>query len=44
VHGIAKLILEGGIRPSEYGVKSGLALAVRVLGHRLNEGGPPGFQ
>jgi AcrR family transcriptional regulator len=43
VHGIAKLILEGGIRPSEYGVKSGLALAVRVLGHRLNEGGPPGF-
>jgi AcrR family transcriptional regulator len=40
VHGIAKLILEGGIRPSEYGVKSGLTLAVRVLGHRLNEIGP----
>lgn len=36
VHGIAKLILEGGIRPSEYGVKSSLALAVRVLGHRSN--------
>ena len=36
VHGIAKLILEGGIRPSDYGVKSGLALAARVLGHRLN--------
>jgi AcrR family transcriptional regulator len=36
VHGIAKLILEGAIRPSEYGAKSGLALGVRVLDHRLN--------
>jgi Tetracyclin repressor-like, C-terminal domain len=36
VHGIAKLLLEDGIRPSEYGFKSGLALAVRVLGQRLD--------
>ena len=35
VHGIAKLILEGGVQPSEYGFKNGLALAVRVLGQRV---------
>jgi hypothetical protein len=35
VHGVAKLILEGGIQPSEYGFKNGLALAVRVLGQRV---------
>jgi AcrR family transcriptional regulator len=35
VHGIAKLILEGGIQPSEYGFENGLALAIRVLGQRV---------
>jgi AcrR family transcriptional regulator len=31
VHGIAKLILEGGVRPADYGLTSGEALAVRLL-------------
>ncbi|HEY2530164.1 MAG TPA: TetR/AcrR family transcriptional regulator [Xanthobacteraceae bacterium] len=32
VHGIAKLILEGGIKPSDYGLASSEALAARLLG------------
>jgi AcrR family transcriptional regulator len=32
VHGIAKLILEGGIKPSDYGLTSSEALAARLLG------------
>ena len=31
VHGIAKLILEGCIKPADYGLTSGEALAVRLL-------------
>jgi AcrR family transcriptional regulator len=32
VHGIATLILDGGIKPSEYGLGSGEALAAHLLG------------
>jgi hypothetical protein len=31
VHSIAKLILEGGVRPADYGLTSGEALTVRLL-------------
>jgi AcrR family transcriptional regulator len=31
VHGIAKLIIEGCVRPADYGLTSGEALAVRLL-------------
>jgi AcrR family transcriptional regulator len=34
VHGIAKLILEGGIKPSDYGLSSSEALAARLLARR----------
>ncbi len=36
VHGIAKLILEGGIKPSDYGAGSQEALAVALLDRRKN--------
>jgi len=32
VHGIAKLILEGGVKPADYGLTSAEALTVRLLG------------
>ncbi|MEI9999340.1 MAG: TetR/AcrR family transcriptional regulator [Verrucomicrobiota bacterium] len=34
VHGIAKLILEGGIKPADYGAATREALAVRLLDRR----------
>lgn len=33
VHGIAKLILEGGVKPADYGLASSEALAARLLDH-----------
>ena len=36
VHGVAKLILEGGVQLSQYGFKSALALASRVLEERVD--------